>query len=176
MAASTVFQGCEQDGTVFDIGGNGSVINYTQDPDWAVTVDVSGIPKGQCSLERYWRVRFYGSYASISNVRCWRSDTNTLTTGVSVSGGGLTDGNGLAFATPTTTRNSDGVYPTSSGASNAAVNVDSVADGGGAVYAPPATGGNKFIRDQVKTSSTTPNGAISPGSPHFTRTISYSES
>lgn len=179
MAATFTWQGCDETGgdtvtpTPFDIGASGSSINMSQSRTWATSVASSPIPAGQCSIERYIRAKFTGSFSSISDVKIWRSDANTLTTGVSLKAGGLADTLGVAWAVPSTTDNADAAIPTSEpGALNCTV------DSSGATrYAPALVAADpRWIRLQVETTGSTPAGNISDGSPQVTITAKYTES
>lgn len=176
MAATFGWQGADNAGSVFDIGGSGSNVNFSQSTDWTIAYTASPIPAGQSSIERHCRAKFSGSFNNITSVKFWRSDSNTLATGVTVRCGGLSDGNGVAFATPSTVANSDAAVPVTEGASNAVVNPDAAKDGSGNVYAPRLSSGNpRWLRLQVGTTGSTPAGDISSGSPMLQFTCKYTE-
>jgi hypothetical protein len=181
MAATFTWEGNDQTGTdtigtgptPFDIGGSGSSINFTQARNWSTSIASSPIPAGQASIERNIRGKFTGSFSSITTVKFWRSDANSLATGVTISAGGLADTLGVAWTVPSVTANADAAIPTSEpGSLNVAVDAS-----GSTRYAPALSGGSpRWIRLQVHTTGSTPAGDIAGSTPHFQVTMKYTES
>jgi hypothetical protein len=175
MAATATWQGIDQAGNdaIFDIGGSGSTINFTQSRTWATPIADSVIPQGQASRERHARMKYTGSYNNVLDVKFWRSDVNVLSPGVSITCGGLgSPGTGLAYATPSTTPNADPAVPTvEPGSPNVSVDAS-----GATRYAPAlVSGANRWLRLQLKTTGATPPGNVSSGDPHFQFTLKYTE-
>jgi hypothetical protein len=175
MSATATWQGADQAGNdaIFDLGGSGSVLNFTQSRIWATAIALAPIFAGQNSYYRQVRMKFSGTFNDLLDPKLWRSDGNTLSDGVTIKAGGLgSPGTGVAYTTPSLTGSGDPNLPVvEPGAANLTI------DPTGAIRYAPAlvAGANRWVRLQLQTLADTPPGPISTGDPHFTLTLKYTE-
>src|SRR3569833_3699036 len=109
--ATNTWEGADQDGNPFSIGGSGAPIRFTMNQDWAVSTTASPVPAGNSSVYRHVRMKVTGSFTNVSDFKFWRSDSNTFKSGVRLHCGGLTDGAGVAFTPPDSTPTADAHIP-----------------------------------------------------------------
>lgn len=135
--------------TNLNFGSNDSInLNTTTYP----------ITRGNASYEKYIRAKFGGTFTTISNMLFWKS------AGTYVTGESITCAYNATFGTPSQTANGDSAIPTTSGGSTA---IQSSA-GASTITAPGYT---KYLRLQLKTTGSTPSGAVA----QKTLTFQYDE-
>jgi len=105
------------------------------------------ITAGLNSFSKYIRVKFSGSFTTISNMLFWMS-IGTLVTDETIKAGA-----NVAFATPSQTATGDSGVPTTEGSALAI----QASNGSSTIVAPGYT---KYIRLQTQTSTSTPSGAV----------------
>ena len=113
------------------------------------------ILRGDASFEKYIRAKFTGTFTEISNMKFWRSDVLGYKTGETLKATA-----NVAFATPSATPNADSDIPLNVGASLA---IQSAA-GTTTIVAPGYT---KYMRLQLRTTGSTPSGAV------FQKTLTF---
>lgn len=127
-------------------------LNFGSNDSVNIVTATYQINRSASSFEKYIRVKFTGTWVTISNMLFWKS------AGTLVAGETIKCAYNTAFATPSATSNGDSAVPTTSGGSSAIQSAEGAAT---IEYGVSGVSGySKYLRLQLSTSASTPSGAV----------------
>lgn len=140
-----------------------SNVNFGSNDSANINTTTYPIVRGDASYEKYIRGKFTGTWTEISNMKFWKS------VGVYVTGESLKAVANATYATPSSTPNADSDIPTAVGS---ALGINSAEGAATIVYgASGVSGYTGYIRMQLRTTGSTPAGAVNSK----TMTFQYDE-
>jgi len=150
MAATHAFKESNGAGEVSSTATN---LNFGSNDSANLNTATYPITRGNASFEKYLRCLFTGVWTEISNMKLWRSDANGYKTGET-----LKAATNQAYVQPSDVANADSDIPLLVGS---ALTIQSAEGAATIVYgASGVSGYTKYVRFQLRTTGSTPSGAV----------------